>query len=66
MVLLLAGIPRDIIRSFGRWKSNAMLSYLHASTKELIQGYSNTIIQGGHYTIVSQPKLPSQQPSSYG
>ena len=60
MVLLLAGVPGDTIKLLGRWKSNAMLAYLHTSAKELTQGYSNRMIQGGNYTIVPQPKSPSQ------
>ena len=52
MALLLAGVPEDTIKLLGRWKSNAVLAYLHISAKELTKGYSQKMFSGGNYTLV--------------
>ena len=58
MALLRAGIPDSVIRLVGRWRSWAMLEYLHlkaAPTHHL----APQMLTGGRFTITSHSTLPA-------
>jgi hypothetical protein len=58
MALLRAGTPSTDTRLFGRWKSWAMLHYLHRS-QTTTQHYATDMLQGGVFTIARHAKLPA-------
>jgi hypothetical protein len=45
--LLTAQIDSDLIRLLGRWKSDAMLRYLHAQSAGLVHQFASQMIQQG-------------------
>ena len=59
--LLCAGIDMDLIRLLGRWKSDAMLCYLHASANPHVHKLARQMFHGGHYSFAPGtfvPQLP--------
>jgi hypothetical protein len=57
MALLNEGIDRQTIQLVGRWKSDAMLHYLHVQAHDLMSGFSSILLQGGNYSLI--PLHPS-------
>ena len=49
--LLCAGIDNDIIQLIGRWKSDAMIRYLHVSAAPSMHQYASRMYAGGHYSF---------------
>ena len=47
--LLCADIDTDTIRLLGRWKSDAMLRYLHAAAHPALNKYASAMFSGDHY-----------------
>lgn len=58
MALLRAKIDDSTIRLMGRWKSWAMLQYLHRSAMDTTS-FARRMIPGGTYTIARHATLPS-------
>lgn len=58
MALLRAGIDPLIARLIGRWKSWAMIEYLHRSALDST-GYATKMLLGGNYIIPQHQKLPA-------
>lgn len=58
MALLRAKIDSSIVRMMGRWKSWAMLCYLHRSANNSMP-YAQLMLNGGHYTIARHATLPA-------
>ena len=58
MALLRAGVSSTNTRMFGRWRSWAMLHYLHRS-QTTTQHYATQMLQGGVFTIARHAKLPA-------
>ena len=56
--LLNENIVGDKIKLLGRWKSDAMLRYLHLQAHHLMQDYSTIMLAGGDYNL-----LPALSPS---
>ena len=56
--LLNENIVGDKIKLLGRWKSDAMLRYLHLQAHHLMQDYSTIMLAGGDYHL-----LPSHDPT---
>ena len=52
MALLNERIDRDIIQLIGRWKSDAMLRYLHIQAHTLMRGYAKVMLHGGNYALI--------------
>jgi hypothetical protein len=49
--LLCAGIDNDTIQLIGRWKSDAMIRYLHVSASPAMHHYATKMFAGGHYSF---------------
>lgn len=49
--LLCAGIDADTIQLLGRWKSDAMLRYLHIAANPVVHTYASKMFAGGHYSF---------------
>ena len=58
MALLRSGIDDTLIRLQGRWKSWAMLEYLHRSATDTSE-YAQLMVQGGTYVISRHETIPS-------
>jgi hypothetical protein len=63
MALLRARVDSCIIRLLGRWKSWAMLEYLHRSATNTTP-YAQMMMAGGRYTIDRHATLPADIPLS--
>ena len=55
MALLCAKIDPNIIRLIGRWKSDAMLRYLHVQALPSLQNFASDMLRGGHFSF--QPTI---------
>lgn len=49
--LLVAGVDTDIIQLLGRWKSDAMLRYLHIQANPVVRQYARDMFSGGHISF---------------
>ena len=58
MALIRAGVDPLHARLMGRWKSWAMLEYLHASSIDT-SDFAGRMLQGGHFVIPTHQQLPS-------
>ena len=58
--LLCANVDFDSIRLIGRWKSDAMIRYLHMSANPAVQRHARQMYHGGHYSFT--PDTPNQVP----
>ena len=56
MALLLSDVDTNIIQLIGRWRSDAMLRYLHVQAEPLMRDYSRRMLHCGHYNLF-QTKL---------
>ena len=52
MSLINQGIDASEIHLIGRWKSDAMLRYLHVQAHNIMQGYSARMLQGGQFNLI--------------
>jgi hypothetical protein len=57
MALLCARVDTDLIRLIGRWRSDAMLRYLHVQAVPIMTPMAGHMLAGGAYTL--QPALPT-------
>lgn len=53
MALLLAGVDTDIIRIIGRWRSDAMLRYLHVTARTLTHNHARLMHAAGDYDLLA-------------
>lgn len=53
MALLLGQVDTDRVRLLGRWKSDAMLRYLHVQGLSTGHNYARAMLQGGDYSLHS-------------
>ena len=51
MALLMALVDLDTIRLVGRWRSNAMLHYLHTTAKTFTEGLVTRMAQHNDYVL---------------
>ena len=49
MALLMECVDTDTIRLVGRWRRNAMISYLHTTAQTLTEGLTACMVQHGYY-----------------
>ena len=64
--LLVAGVGFDTIQLLGRWKSDAMIRYLHISANPQVRRYASAMYQAGLYTLQPGwyvPALPLDAPA---
>ena len=52
MALLMARVNTDMIRLVGRWRSNAMLLYLHTTAQTFTEGIASHMVQHGDYALI--------------
>ena len=52
MDLLMSCVEIDTIRPMGRWRSNAMLRYLHTTSQTLTEGLAARMFHHGSYTFI--------------
>lgn len=59
MALLNGGCDDNIIKLMGRWRSDAMLRYLHGAAAHT-SGYAAKMLCGGSYTLLPGDTVPQQ------
>jgi hypothetical protein len=63
MALVRARVDSSLIRMMGRWKSWAMLEYLHRSATDTTS-YAERMLDGGRYAISCHSILPDDMPQA--
>ena len=63
MALLCANVDHDRIKLVGRWRSDAMLRYLHVQAQPVMKHFAKAMITDGEYSLipnrnVAQPTVP--------
>jgi hypothetical protein len=59
MALLNRNVPIDNLRLLGRWKSDAVLRYLHVQAHDIMKDYSSLMLDGGSYSLIpTTPNAP--------
>ena len=61
MALLLGKVDTDTIKLVGRWRSDAMLVYLHVSARPIMQQHASTMVHHGAYTLIPGPPTADQE-----
>jgi hypothetical protein len=51
MALLLAGEDKLVIQLVGRWKSDALFTYLHSTALPLVRNHSSKMFKHGKFTV---------------
>ena len=51
MALFCSNVDGNTIQLIGRWKSDAMLRYLHVQAQPVMQGFASMMLHGGEYAI---------------
>ena len=52
MALLLSDVDTNVIQLIGRWRSDAMLRYLHVQAAPLMRDYSRRMLSGGTFSMI--------------
>jgi hypothetical protein len=58
--LLCANIDFNTIRLLGRWKSDAMIRYLHISANPAVHKLAKEMYSGGFYSFLPGTTVPQQ------
>ena len=63
MALLCANVDHDRIQLVGRWKSDAMLRYLHVQAQPVMQHFAKAMVTDGEFSLIPnravvQPTVP--------
>jgi hypothetical protein len=53
MALLLSGEDKLVIQMGGRWKSDAIFTYLHSTALPLIKNHSMKMLRHGKFTVMN-------------
>ena len=56
--LLCAAVDPDTIQLLGRWKSDAMIRYLHVSALPVVNQFASRMYAGGNYTFRPGTMVP--------
>jgi hypothetical protein len=59
MALLCSKVDSNLIQLVGRWRSDAMLQYLHVQAVPLVNSLSTKMMEGGNFSL---DNLPSSTP----
>jgi hypothetical protein len=62
MALLNRNVASEKIALLARWKSAAMLRYLHTQARPLTHNFSNYMLEGGNYDLIPAQPLFAQLP----
>ena len=63
MALLCAGVDNDRIKLVGRWRSDAMMRYLHTQAAPLMSPLAPLMVQHGTYALLPDNNVaPAAQP----
>jgi hypothetical protein len=60
MALLCARVDDNIIRLLGRWKSDAMIRYLHVQAVPAVTGFAQEMLLRGHFSFAPLQQPPPQ------
>jgi len=55
MALLLSNVYTDRIKLLGRWRSDAMMRYLHTTARPLMQHFATSMVANGEYAQIPGP-----------
>ena len=58
--LLCANIDHDKIRLVGRWKSDAMIRYLHTQAVPAMASFAPAMLRHGHFTFTPNATVPKE------
>lgn len=58
MALLCAHVDTDLIRLIGRWRSDAMLRYLHVQAEPVMRDFSARMLNHGAFTLLPNSDVP--------
>jgi hypothetical protein len=61
MALLCAQVDDDIIQLLGRWRSDAMLRYLHLQARPVMRNFAAHMLQHGMYDLVQNVQQQNPQ-----
>jgi hypothetical protein len=59
MALLLSKVDTDLIRLLGRWRSDAMLRYLHLQAEPIMQRFARLMVTHGDYHLLPNSSVPA-------
>jgi hypothetical protein len=66
MAMMCGGIDKLFTRLRGRWKSDAMLSYLHVQAQPLVADVASRMLEGGNYAMVPGQNVPDVAAAEQG
>lgn len=52
MALLLTGVGGERIKILGRWKSDAIMRYLHTTARPLLRSFAMRMVKHGDYNLL--------------
>ena len=52
MALLLAGVGGERIKILGRWRSDAIMRYLHTTARPILRGFASRMVAHGDYALL--------------
>ena len=55
MALLLSNVDTDRIKLLRRWRSDAMMQYLHTNAHPLMQDFASLMVTNGEYAQIPGP-----------
>ena len=59
MALLTGGVDHDIIKLLGRWKSDAMMDYLHQKSLPVFRRLASLMFDNGGHLFLPEETVPS-------
>ena len=59
MSLLSGGCDSDIIKLVGRWRSDAMMDYLHETSLPVFRKLASLMFNNGEHTFLPSETVPS-------
>ena len=59
MALLTGGVDHDVIKLLGRWKSDAMMDYLHQQSLPVFRRLASLMFDNGRHSFLPEETVPS-------
>lgn len=63
MALLCARVDRDWVQLIGRWRSDAMLRYLHVQAAPIMENFASKMLAGGQYSFIPTDSSHPSEPT---